>query len=224
MPADTASMLRYLSSRAIKGIGPKTAVKIIEEFGEDAFDVIENHPDWLASSIKGMSIKTALAASESFKEQTGIRSTMMFFRDYFGAATTVRIYKKWGNSSVDIAKKNPYRLCNEIEGIGFERADALAMGLGIHNESFDRIISGLKYVLNQNANQNGHTCWYARSDYLFRNNSSTMSLWVITIEISFISSRSNQRSSRDSRLIRRGVFSPSSRAKATITIRQMLPS
>ena len=106
MPADTASMLRYLSSRTIKGIGPKTAVKIIEEFGEDAFDVIENHPDWLAS-IKGISMKVALAASESFKEQTGIRSAMMFFRDYFGAATTVKIYKKWGNSAIDVAKKNP---------------------------------------------------------------------------------------------------------------------
>lgn len=158
MPADTASMLRYLSSRAIKGIGPKTAVKIIEEFGEDAFDVIENHPEWLADSIKGISLKMALAASESFKEQTGIRSAMMFFRDYFGAATTVKIYKKWGNSAVDIAKKNPYRLCNEIDGIGFERADALAAGLGLQNGSFDRIMSGLSYVLQKSGAQNGHVC------------------------------------------------------------------
>ena len=157
MPADTASMLRYLSSRAVKGIGPKTAVKIIEEFGEDAFDVIENHPEWLAE-IKGISMKIALAASESFKEQTGIRSAMMFFRDYFGAATTVKIYKKWGGAAVDIAKKNPYRLCNEIEGIGFERADALAGGLGLQSDNFDRIMSGLNYVLQKNATQNGHVC------------------------------------------------------------------
>lgn len=157
MPADTASMLRYLSSRTVKGIGPKTALKIIEEFGEDSFDVIENHPEWLAS-IKGISMKVALAASESFKEQTGIRSAMMFFRDHFGAATTVRIYKKWGSASVDIAKKNPYRLCNEIEGIGFERADALAGSLGIHTDNFDRIMSGLHYVLQRNGAQNGHVC------------------------------------------------------------------
>ena len=157
MPADVASMLRYLSSRAIKGIGPKTAVKIIEEFGEDSFDVIENHPEWLAN-IKGISTKVALAASESFKEQTGIRSAMMFFREYFGAATTVRIYKKWGSSSVDIAKKNPYRLCNEIEGIGFERADALANSLGLQNDNFDRIMSGLSYVLIKSASNNGHVC------------------------------------------------------------------
>ncbi len=157
MPADTASMLRYLSSRAIKGIGPKTAVKIVEEFGEDSFDVIENHPEWLAN-IKGISMKVAIAASESFKEQTGIRSAMMFFREYFGAATTVKIYKKWGGSAVDIAKKNPYRLCNEIEGIGFERADALANGLGVEADNFDRIMSGLFYILQRNATQNGHTC------------------------------------------------------------------
>ena len=158
MPADTASILRYLSSRAIKGIGPKIAVRIVEAFGEDSFDVIENHPEWLADSIKGISLKTAKAASESFKEQAGIRSAMMFFRDYFGAATTVRIYKKWGSAAVDVAKKNPYRLCNEIDGIGFERADALAVGIGMQNDNFDRIMSGIHYVLQRNAAQNGHVC------------------------------------------------------------------
>ena len=157
MPADTASMLRYLASRAIKGIGPKTAQRIIDEFGEESFDVIENHPEWLAS-IKGISMKTALAASESFREQAGIRSAMMFFRDYFGMATTVKIYKQWGSSAVDIAKKNPYRLCNEIEGIGFERADALANGLGFDGDHTERIMSGLRYVLVQNGAQNGHVC------------------------------------------------------------------
>ncbi len=157
MPADIASILRYLASRAIKGIGPKTAQRIVEEFGEDSFDVIENHPDWLAS-IKGISMKTALAASESFREQAGIRSAMMFFRDYFGVATTVKIYKKWGSASVDVAKKNPYRLCNEIEGIGFERADAMAASLGVVRDHVERIMSGLHYVLVQNGLQNGHVC------------------------------------------------------------------
>lgn len=157
MPADTASMLRYLASRAIKGIGPKTAQRIIDEFGEDSFDVIENHPEWLAS-IKGVSMKTALAASESFKEQAGIRTAMLFFREWFGVATTVKIYKKWGSSAVDVAKKNPYRLCNEIDGIGFEKADAMAQGLGFSSDSLDRIMSGVEYVLFQNGMQNGHVC------------------------------------------------------------------
>ncbi len=157
MPADTASILRYLASRAIKGIGPKIALRIVEEFGEESFDVIENHPEWLAS-IKGISMKTALAASESFREQAGIRSAMLFFRDYFGVATTVKIYKKWGGRAVDIAKANPYRLCNEIEGIGFERADAMAESLGFAGDHADRVMSGLRYVLQQNAVQNGHVC------------------------------------------------------------------
>ncbi len=157
MPADTASMLRYLASRAIKGIGPKTAQRIIDEFGEDSFDVIENHPEWLAN-IRGISMKTALSASESFKEQAGIRSAMMFFRDYFGASTTVKIYKKWGSAAVDIAKKNPYRLCNEIEGIGFERSDSMANQLGFDASHPERIMSGLRYVLTQNGIQNGHVC------------------------------------------------------------------
>lgn len=157
MPGDVASILRYLSSRAVKGIGPKLAQRIVEEFGEDSFDVIENHPEWLAS-LKGISMKLAIAASESFKEQAGIRSAMMFFRDTFGAATTVKIYKKWGSNAVDVAKKNPYRLCNEIEGIGFERADALASSLGFAQDHLERIMSGLQYVLMQSGIQNGHTC------------------------------------------------------------------
>lgn len=157
MPADTASMLRYLASRAIKGIGPKTAQKIIDEFGEDSFDVIENHPEWLAS-IKGISMKVALAASESFREQAGIRSAMMFFRDSFGVATTVKIYKAWGTNAVEIAKKNPYRLCNEIEGIGFERADELARRLQFEGDHPERMLSGVQYVLTQSAMQNGHVC------------------------------------------------------------------
>lgn len=157
MPADAASMLRYLASRAVKGIGPKTAQKIIDEFGEDSFDVIENHPEWLAG-IKGISMKVALTASESFKEQAGIRSAMMFFREYFGVATTVKIYKAWGTSAVDIAKKNPYRLCNEIDGIGFERADELARHLQFDGSHPERILSGVQYVLAQSALQNGHVC------------------------------------------------------------------
>ena len=158
MPADVTSILKYLSSRAIKGIGPKTAARIVEAFGEDSFDVIENHPEWLADTIKGISLKSARAAQESFREQAGIRNAMIFFRDYFGVATTVKIYKKWGSAAVDVAKKNPYRLCNEIDGIGFERADALAHGIGMQNDNFDRVTSGLYYVLQKNASQNGHVC------------------------------------------------------------------
>ena len=157
LPADKASMLRYLGSGTIKGIGPKIAQRIIDAFGEEAFDVIENHPDWLAE-INGITLKRAREISEEFKNKAGIRSAMLFFREYFGAVTTVRIYKKWGSSAVDVAKNNPYMLCEEIEGIGFERADRLAIKLGLAPDSPERLCSGVKHLLTTNAHQNGHVC------------------------------------------------------------------
>ncbi len=157
MPADVSSILKYLSSKAIKGVGPKTAQRIVDEFGEDTFDVIENHPEWLAN-VKGISMKLALSISESFKEQAGVRSAMMFFRDYFGVATILKIYKRFGSRAVDVAKQNPYRLCNEIDGIGFERADSMAESLGFLNDNFDRVMSGINFVLTKNEMVNGHVC------------------------------------------------------------------
>ena len=157
LPADRASILRYLSSGSIKGIGPKTAQRIVDEFGDETFDVIENHPEWL-SSIQGITPKRAVEIGQEFQNKAGIRSAMMFFREFFGAAITVRIYKRWGSSAVDIAKKNPYRLCEEIEGIGFERADRLAVHLGLARDSDERLASGVCYLLGVNAGQNGHVC------------------------------------------------------------------
>lgn len=157
LPADVNAILRYLASRAIKGIGPKTAQKIVDEFGEDTFDVIENHPDWL-SQIPGISRKKAEEISEDFKQKSGIRSAMIFFRDYFGAALTMRIYKRWGSSAIDRAKQNPYILCDEVEGIGFEKADHMAKSLGLSADNPARLSSGIVYVLHANALQNGHVC------------------------------------------------------------------
>ena len=157
LPSDRASMLRYLASGAIKGIGPKTAQRIVDEFGDETFDVIENHGDWLAN-VQGINLKRARAISEEFKNQTGIRTAMMFFRDFFGAAATVRIYKRWGGNAVDLAKKNPYMLCEEIDGIGFERADRMATQLGLERDSAERIASGICYLLRSNIQQNGHVC------------------------------------------------------------------
>lgn len=158
LPADTESILRYLSSRTIKGIGPRLARRIVDTFGEDTFEIMENHPEWLAAQVKGISLKVALAASEELKEKSGMREAMLFFREWFGAALTVKIYKRWGNGAVEIARKNPYLLCEEIEGIGFERADRLAEKLGIPHDSPDRIRSGLRYILLVNSMQNGHVC------------------------------------------------------------------
>ena len=157
MPANADAILRYLSSGAIKGIGKKTALKIVEEYGDETLEVLENHPDWL-SDIPGISLKKAKQICEDFKAKAGIRSAMLFFRDFFGATTTVKIYKRWGSSAIDIAKRNPYRLCDEIDGIGFERADSMAMKLGLDRNSEARLMSGIAHVLRYNAAQNGHVC------------------------------------------------------------------
>lgn len=157
LPADASAILRYLSSRAVKGIGPKTAKKIVEEFGEDTFDIIENHPDWL-SRIPGLSIKKAMSISEDFKAQSGVRSAMIFFREWFGPAITMRIYKKWGSGAVDMAKNNPYKLCEDISGVGFEKVDRMAEELGVERDSLERLKSGIHYVIKHNEIQNGHTC------------------------------------------------------------------
>jgi len=155
MPADENAMLRYLSSRSIRGIGPKLAKRIIDRFGESSFDVLENNPD-LLSDIPGISVKKAREFSTAFREQFGVRNIMMFLGGYFGMTTSVRIYKHWGNQAVDVVKKNPYLLCDEIYGIGFERADALAQSLGLQKDSRERVRAGLHYVLRYNAASNGH--------------------------------------------------------------------
>ena len=156
LPSDRAAILRYLSSGAVKGIGPKKAKRLVETFGEDTFDVLENHAEWL-TQIPGISKKMAPEITEEFRRQAGARSAMLFFREYFGAALTVRIYKAWGSAAVARAKENPYALC-EIEGIGFERADSVAQSLGHDPTSPERAKSGVLYVLSYNAGQSGHTC------------------------------------------------------------------
>ena len=157
MPADSAAILRYLSARTIKGIGPRLAQRIVSQFGDETLDVMENHPDWLAD-VQGISRKKAAEISADFKAKAGIRSAMLFFREYFGAAMTVKIYKQLGSGAVDMAKKNPYCLCDEVEGIGFERADQMAMSLGLDPQSEERAMSGIRYILTSNAARNGHVC------------------------------------------------------------------
>ena len=157
MPADRASILRYLSSGTIRGIGPKTAQRIVEKFGEESFEVLENHPNWVAQ-IPGISLKKAIEIANDFKEKAGMRSAMMFFREFFGSAMTVRIYQQLGDRAVTLTRENPYVLCDRVDGIDFAKADEIARTLGMVNDSSNRLMSGVRYMLSHNSVQNGHTC------------------------------------------------------------------
>lgn len=172
LPAEQGDILRYLASGAVKGIGPKTAQKIVEMFGTDSFDVIENHPDWL-TDIPGVTQKRAASISENFKSISGARAVMMFCRDFFTPQTAMKIYKKWGGAAIDRIKNNPYRLCEDFWGISFSRADQIAMSMGLDPDSEERIIHGSVYVLRTEAARSGHTCipytelWRCTLDLLF---------------------------------------------------------
>lgn len=157
LPAEEGDILRYLASGSVKGIGPKTAQKIVEQFGTDSFSVIENHPEWL-SEIPGITKKKAEKISENFKSMSGARAVMMFCSDYFTPQTAMKIYQRWGGAAVDRIRNNPYRLCEDFRGISFSRADRIAMSMGLSADSDDRIIHGLTYVLQQEAIRSGHTC------------------------------------------------------------------
>ena len=156
-PTSKAEILRYLSSGAIAGIGPKTAARIVEKFEEDTFEVLEFHPEWLAE-LPGISRQKADKMSESFIEKSGARNVMMFCADFFGTSTSMKIYKKWGGRAIEMIRSNPYRLCDSFSGIGFRRADAIAKNCGIAADSDERIAGGLSHILTSAAFGSGHTC------------------------------------------------------------------
>lgn len=155
MPTGAEGMLRYLSSGAVKGIGPMTAKKIVDAFGGETFEVLEKNPEFLVR-VNGISPKKAKQIGEEFAAQFGMRRVMMFCSEYFGTALAAKIYKKWGASAEEIIRRNPYALCDGIEGIGFERADKVAQDLGGADNDPHRIDAGILYVLNYHAAGNGH--------------------------------------------------------------------
>ena len=157
LPTSENDILRYLASGAIKGIGPKTAEKIVEKFGSDTFDIIENHHEWL-SDIPGISKRKADDLNSSFIQMSGARNVMMFCSDYFSSDLSMKIYNKWGGSAIDIIKSNPFRLCSEFVGIGFIKADSIAASCGLPYDSKSRIESGIFHLLSNAAHSNGHTC------------------------------------------------------------------
>lgn len=155
LPATATAILKYLSSGAIKGIGPMTAKKIVEQYGDDTLDVLEHHPEWL-SDVPGISRRKAAEIGEIFRTQFGMRNVMLFCSEYLSPSAAVKVYKKWGTGAVEVIRQNPYVLCGAIHGIGFEKADMIAKDLGIRENSSERIAAGLAFVLSYNMNQNGH--------------------------------------------------------------------
>ena len=155
LPAGREAMLRYLSSGAVKGIGPATARKVVETCGEETFEVLEKTPEYLAQ-INGISMKKAREIGQNFAAQFGMRSAMIFASRFFGSSLAVKICKKWGAAAEEVIRRNPYILCEEIEGVGFERADKAALELGVEENSPRRVEAGVLYVLEYHAQQNGH--------------------------------------------------------------------
>lgn len=157
IPENAAAILRYLSAGAIKGIGPATAAKIVEKFGEDTLDIIQNKPEDL-TVIKGISLSKAMAVSEEYKKQFGIRDIMLLLAKYkVTPDRCLSIYKRFGDKSTEIIKANPYVLCEEGLDFHFETAEDIAADFNFEKDSEQRVAAGLIYVLRKNLS-NGHTC------------------------------------------------------------------
>ncbi len=157
LPTSAAAIYRYLSSGAVKGIGAATARRMVDAFGEKTLEVIEHEPQRLAT-LRGISEAKALKISEEFKQMFGVREVMLFLGEYgITPAEAMRVWKQWGTASVDRIRQNPYLLCTEGVSIGFERADAIAVQLGVPQDDVLRIRAGAVHILRHNAAQ-GHTC------------------------------------------------------------------
>ncbi len=154
-PDDAESMRRYLGSGAIKGIGEAMAARIVKKFGEDTFRIIEEEPERLAE-VKGISEKKAGEIANQVIEKKDARNAFVFLQRY-GISNTmaVKIYRKYGMDLYGIMKENPYRLAEDVDGIGFKKADEIASKIGIHMDSDYRIRSGILYMLLQAAAE-GH--------------------------------------------------------------------
>lgn len=156
-PKTTAAMLKYLSSGAVKGIGPATAKRIVSTFGENTLDVIENDPERL-SQIRGISKAKAEEISQEVKRVYGIRELMLFLGNYgVRPEETVRVWKSFGPASRELIEDDPYIICDEYIGIDFSVADAIAVSMDRPGEDMCRVKAGILYVLRHNSN-NGHTC------------------------------------------------------------------
>ena len=156
-PGTLTGIENFLASGLIKGVGPATARTLVQAFGKDTMEVLSSDPDKVAQ-VKGIGKKRAVIICKSFAEQYGVREAMVYLQTYgISPALAVKISRRYGASVKDVMTENPYRLVEDIEGIGFQTADRIAVALGIAPDSDFRVQSGLKYLLSEAANGEGHT-------------------------------------------------------------------
>ncbi|GGP66997.1 SF1B family DNA helicase RecD2 [Streptomyces melanogenes] len=155
LPATIQGIRRYLGSGLIKGIGPRIADRIVEHFGTDTLDVIEQQPGRLVE-VPGLGPKRTKLIGAAWEEQKAIKEVMVFLQGV-GVSTSiaVRIYKKYEDASISVVKNQPYRLAADVWGIGFLTADRIAQAVGIPHDSPERVKAGLQYALSQSTDQ-GH--------------------------------------------------------------------
>ncbi len=157
MPSTSKSILKYLSSGAVKGVGKATAKRIVDNFGDKALEVIQNEPSRL-TQIKGISHDKAMLISGELKKVFGIREVMMYLDKYhISSEEVIRVWKMLGSSAVSLIEENPYILCGNGINVSFERADMIAAALDKPCDDNARIRAGLMYIISYNAG-NGHTC------------------------------------------------------------------
>ena len=154
-PEDERAIVKYLGSGAIKGIGPALADRIVRHFKSDVFRIIEEQPERL-SEVKGISKRIAIEIADQLEEKKDMRQAMIFLQQYnISMNLSIKIYNTYGPDLYTIIKKNPYRLADDIDGVGFKIADEIAMKVGISSNSDFRIKSGIQYILSA-AGSNGH--------------------------------------------------------------------
>ncbi len=155
LPATVYGMEKYLGSGLIKGVGPKFAKRIVQKFGVDTFTVIEDNIELLIE-VEGIGNKRIQMIAESWLKQKEIKNIMLFLQEHqVSTSYAAKIFKQYGNDSIAVMKENPYKLADDIWGIGFKTADQIAMKLGFGKESFVRLRSGLMYTLSELSND-GH--------------------------------------------------------------------
>src|SRR5437016_8476522 len=167
LPASKEGITRYLSSGLIKGVGPKKAQRIVEHFGEQTLAIIEQQPERL-SEVKGISAKDREQIEKSWAEQSEIKELHLFLQSHdVSMNLATRIYKQFGQESIKVVRENPYKLAQDVYGIGFRTADEIAVKLGLPRDSIPRIATGLKFVLAQAPNEDGH-CYLPENELMRR--------------------------------------------------------